>query len=290
MLSSPGLSVLVCEMGIGTQTCRHMGIRRDLGSGWTHGGWRHQNPAHPGILTTNEAGCTFQIATRPGEADTRPAWSQGKVFRKVAWSCYRKAAGIAGSLLRPGPHSTLGLPPRGSPRPPGFANRSWWREKQPTPGMSSPQLRGWAWWRFQLAFPGRSDLGWNNSIPVASTLVRPSPPSLRGSRPPREAGCGVAEVDLDMRGDWDNVGNEGNVPRERGKRRERSLSASIIIKHGVVIYGQQAGSSGLCRPSPLSPSCPRRPAGGGGREASGRRPAPRPCFVSWGQSPSVCEP
>lgn len=58
----------------------------------------------------------------------------------------------------------------------------------------------------------------------------------------------MAQVDLDLRGDWDLVGNEGNFPRERGKRRKRSLSAQIIIKLGVVIYGRQ--------PAPLVSTAP----------------------------------
>lgn len=149
------------------------------------------------------------------------------------------------------------------------------------------QFEGWAWWHFQLSVLGRKGMWvWTMACWEPSSL--PSLVEVGWGTSSQEQAVALAEGDLDMRGDRDNVGNEGNFPRERGKRRKRSLSAQIIIKPGVVIYGRQAGSSGLHLPSRLHPWCPQRPAGGGGGEASGRRPAPKLCFVSWGQSPSVC--
>lgn len=95
----------------------------------------------------------------------------------------------------------------------------------------------------------------------------------------------LAEVDLDIQGDWDNVGNEGNFPRERGKRRKRSLSAQIIIKPGVVIYGYgRAPLAGSTAP-PASVLCTPETRRWGSSEAS--TPA-RP--VSRGQSPLCAGP
>lgn len=120
----------------------------------------------------------------------------------------------------------------------------------------------------------------NNHILVATASPHPSPPSPVKSAEgvSSEERAAAAEVDLDTRGDWDNVGNEGNFPRERGKRRKRSLSAQIIIQPGAVIYGRQAGSSGqLHRPSRPSPLHPGDPLVGEGREAGHTQTVPMSC-------------
>lgn len=103
----------------------------------------------------------------------------------------------------------------------------------------------------------------------------------------------MAEVDLDLRGDRDLVGNEGNFPRERGKRRKRSLSAQIIIKLGVVIYGRQAGSSGLHRPSRLSPPhrrAPRDPLVGEAVKPAGAAQHPSSALCPGDRAPLCSEP
>lgn len=108
---------------------------------------------------------------------------------------------------------------------------------------------------FSAFCPGR---GGNLGLSDGSFLPSSPPSPVKVGRGSwlRRVGGDVAQVDLDMRGDQGNVGNEGNFPRERGKRRKRSLSAQIIIKPGVVIYGGQAGSSGLHCPSRLGPPVP----------------------------------
>lgn len=191
-----------------------------------------------------------------------PAWPQGKEFVKVTWSCYFKAVGSW-------PSSSSGIHPLTfGPASPGKPTATWVCQQILGGGRSSrpPEYRHHCssedgpWWRFRPSFLGQErNWGSNDRLLGASTFGHPSLPSRSGSRP-REpagrAGCGVAEVGLDMRGDGDNVGNEGNFPRERGKRRERSLSAQIIIKHGSVIYGERAGSSGLCAPPVAVPCAP----------------------------------
>lgn len=87
-----------------------------------------------GILTENEAGRTCQIATDPGGvtlAQPGPGESCCHGHRELGAGKARGAGAVASQLLQPGPHSMLGLPSRGSPWPPGFADRSRGRERQP---------------------------------------------------------------------------------------------------------------------------------------------------------------
>lgn len=89
-----------------------------------------------------------------------------------------------------------------------------------------------------VSCPGReSNLGLDDHVlvpPSPRAPARPPAQLVEGARSEKRAAA-LAAADLDTRGDWGNVGNEGNFPRERGKKGKRSLSAQIIIQPGVAI-------------------------------------------------------
>lgn len=105
-----------------------------------------------------------------------------------------------------------------------------------------------------------------------------------------EQAAALPEADLDIWGDRDNVGNEGNFPRGRGKRRKRSLSAQIIIKPGGLIYGRRAGSSGLAAPSCLSPLCPGDPLVGEAVRLAGAAQHPSSSLFPGDRAPLCARP
>lgn len=103
----------------------------------------------------------------------------------------------------------------------------------------------------------------------------------------------MAQVDLDLRGDWDLVGNEGNFPRERGKRRKRSLSAQIIIKLGVVIYGRQPAPLVSTAPPVSAPPhrrAPRDPLMGEAVKPAGAAQHPSSALCPGDRAPLCSEP
>ncbi|XP_054551945.1 uncharacterized protein LOC129145924 [Talpa occidentalis] len=119
------------------------------------------------------------------------------------------------------------------------------------------------------------------------TELQSGPSQPRSRHPPRRAGPSVPGRGLQRRPGWLRRAMWETKPSPQGRGEKRGeLKCPDRHEACAVIYG---GRRALW-PAPPPPPSPPRPGDtrGAGREASRRHPAPKLCFVSWEQSPSVC--